>query len=120
VFCRRDVLNSTDTILHSNWENQQPVVGGAKGGNYLSVHWRRRDFVYAHKNEVPSIEGTVKQLLKITKRLGLNTVFIATDAETKEYRELNERLSESGIQVARFTNNTLSDGAVSIVDQVTL
>jgi hypothetical protein len=50
----------------------------------------------------------------------LNKVFVSTDAEIEEYRELNEELSELGFQVSRFSNNTLSEGAISIVDQVIL
>jgi peptide-O-fucosyltransferase len=48
--------------MNPNWQEHQPKVGSAIGGNYLCVHWRRRDFVYAHKKEVPSIQGTVDQV----------------------------------------------------------
>lgn len=45
-------------------------------------------------------------------------MFVCTDAEASEYRELDEQLTESNLQVSRFLNNTLSEGATSIVDQV--
>ncbi|KAK6042000.1 PH domain protein, partial [Cooperia oncophora] len=34
----------------------------AVGGDYVCAHWRRRDFVRAHGKELPSIEGTAKQV----------------------------------------------------------
>ncbi|KAI6177007.1 GDP-fucose protein O-fucosyltransferase 2 precursor [Aphelenchoides bicaudatus] len=119
---RQEVLNSINNVdkteLKPKWEDQKPKVGSAVGGDYLCVHWRRRDFsTYAHKNDVPSIKGTVDQIERLLSSLNLNTVFVSTDAEDQEYRELNEQLSTLGIQVARFINSTLSEGAVSIVDQ---
>lgn len=66
MFFRRYALNSTDdndkTVMAERWEDQRPEVGSAVGGDYLAVHWRRRDFVHAHRDEVPSIKGTVKQV----------------------------------------------------------
>jgi peptide-O-fucosyltransferase len=63
---RESILGSTDeldkTLLMPNWENQKPKAGTAIGGDYLCIHWRRRDFIRAHASEVPSIEGTVKQV----------------------------------------------------------
>ncbi|KAI6235337.1 GDP-fucose protein O-fucosyltransferase 2 [Aphelenchoides besseyi] len=118
---RKDVLNSDDekdkTTLTARWEDQKPKVGSAIGGNFLCVHWRRRDFVYAHEDDVPSIEGTAQQITRLLKEHKLSTVFVSTDAIENEFRSLNEILSESGIQVARFRNTSLSDGAASIVDQ---
>ena len=56
--------------------------GEAKGGPYLAVHMRRRDFLYGHKDEVPSIEGTAEQIEKMLKLHKIRKLFVATDAPT--------------------------------------
>lgn len=49
--------------------------------NYLCAHLRRRDFLYGHPNEIPSIKETARQ---ITEKLSLlnevKIVYVATDA----------------------------------------
>lgn len=55
-------------------------LGTAKGGPFLCIHWRRKDFVRAHEKELPSISGTTKQIVAALDRLNLTTVFLATDA----------------------------------------
>lgn len=50
------------------------------GGPYIGVHWRRKDFVRAHVKDLPSIEGAAKQLATLADKLGLTTIFLATDA----------------------------------------
>ena len=69
---------------HSNLYNyKQRKHGDAKGGPYLAVHLRRRDFLYAHKEDVPSLKETAAQIEKALKENKLKTVFIATDAPTE-------------------------------------
>ena len=41
---------------------------------------RRRDFLYGHSEDVPSIKGTAEQIKVALNKTGLQTVFIATDA----------------------------------------
>lgn len=36
--------------------------GEARGGDYICVHWRRRDFVRSHGSDIPSINGTARQV----------------------------------------------------------
>lgn len=50
------------------------------GGPYISVHLRRRDFIYARNEEVPSLKKAAKQISQILKKENLTTVFVATDA----------------------------------------
>ena len=58
------------------------------GGAYLAVHLRRGDYLYARKEDIPSINGAANQINKLLKHLKLNHVFVATDAG-EEGNELN-------------------------------
>lgn len=84
---RREKLNSTDeednTVMDDDWRNNKKKEGSAKGGPYLAVHLRRADFLYAHPEKVPSLDGVVKQIKKLLKKHELEKVFLATDTETK-------------------------------------
>lgn len=63
---REHTLASTDendsTEAAANWELDKKKHGQAHGGDYLCVHWRRRDFVWAHKEHVPSVKATADQV----------------------------------------------------------
>lgn len=50
------------------------------GGDFLAVHLRRRDYIHAHPNAVPSIAEAAYQISQVQKKTGLQTVFLATDA----------------------------------------
>lgn len=63
-------------ILHST----QPKHGAALGGPYLSVHLRRRDFIYARGDEIPSLKKAAQQMKALLKAHELQDVYIATDA----------------------------------------
>ncbi|KAK3713863.1 hypothetical protein QZH41_010916, partial [Actinostola sp. cb2023] len=84
---RREQLNSSDeddeTVMDDDWRNNQKKEGTAKGGQYLAIHLRRADFLYAHPEKVPSLDGVVKQIKKLLKRHKLKKVFLATDADGK-------------------------------------
>lgn len=54
-----------------------------RGGNYIGVHLRRRDFTWGRTKDVPSITGAATQLQAIAKQHKINSLFIATDG-TKE------------------------------------
>lgn len=81
---REKFLDSTDerdkTVMDEDWTKIKVTPGQALGGPYLSVHWRRKDFLYAHGDELPSIDGTAEQIKKLLKELKLQSVFLATDA----------------------------------------
>lgn len=51
----------------------------------FSFPWRahmhyRQDYLYAHKDAVPSLEGAASQLNTLKTELGLEAVFLASDA----------------------------------------
>lgn len=49
--------------------------------NYMCAHLRRRDFLYGHPNDVPSIKETARQIREKFVLLNkVDTIFIATDA----------------------------------------
>ena len=81
---RAEFLNSTDDsdvtpYNDKNWRKQVPKDGSAQGGDYLSVHMRRGDFVASGREGVPSIKTVGKQIKKLLKKLKLERVFLATD-----------------------------------------
>lgn len=49
--------------------------------NYMCAHLRRRDFLYGHPSDVPSIQETARQIIeKLSLLKNIEKVFIATDA----------------------------------------
>lgn len=59
----------------------QAKLGSAKGGPYLGVHLRRKDFIWGHREDVPSLKGAVKKIRSLMKKHKLDKVFVATDAD---------------------------------------
>lgn len=59
----------------------QAKPGSAKGGPYLGVHLRRKDFIWGHREDVPSLKGAVKKIRILMKKHKLDKVFVATDAD---------------------------------------
>lgn len=58
----------------------QVTLGSALGGPYLAVHLRRKDFIWGHREDVPSLDGAVKKIRSLMKTHQLDRVFVATDA----------------------------------------
>ena len=121
---RKDNLDSTDKKDKTEllmWTKMKREHGYAKGGPYLAVHLRRKDYLYAHGKEVPSIENAAKQIKKYLDKYDLKKVFVATDAKDEEYEDLKDLLK--GFEVYRYKPSTekelkkLKDGGVAIIDQ---
>jgi peptide-O-fucosyltransferase len=95
---RQEMLNSDDekdsTVLKKDWHKNKKKEGSAVGGPYLAVHLRRADFLYARKNFVPTLDGTVKQIKTIMEKQKLDTVFLATDAPESGKIHIRGRLYE--------------------------
>lgn len=66
------------TFINSLAQNR---LGSAKGGPYLGVHLRRKDFIWGHREDVPSLIGAVKKIQSLMKKHKLQQVFVATDAD---------------------------------------
>jgi peptide-O-fucosyltransferase len=58
-------------------------VSESKGGPFVGVHIRRQDFLFGRRNTLPSLQGSVIQLIKIAKRLKLGAIFLASDASVE-------------------------------------
>ena len=105
--------------LPENWVDELNRERIAIGGNYVGAHLRRQDFVRSHEKDVPSLEEAAIQLSNICSKLLLTKVFVATDADEHEIDKLSKLLSQNGIELYTFVSKTpLSDGAVSIIDQI--
>ncbi|XP_066949925.1 GDP-fucose protein O-fucosyltransferase 2 [Macrobrachium rosenbergii] len=122
---RKEFLDSDDardqTEITEDWRDTKPKRGAAKGGPYLSVHLRRRDFIYARGDEVPSLTKAAKQLEKILKSYDLNKVFIATDASLDEIEELKLKLNKYEVYYYSPSPEFLNlwgDGGIAIIDQI--
>ncbi|XP_019945147.2 GDP-fucose protein O-fucosyltransferase 2 isoform X1 [Paralichthys olivaceus] len=115
-------LNSTDerdySVYSEDWTRMKAKLGSAKGGPYLGVHLRRKDFIWGHREDVPSLKGAVKKMRSLMKKHKLDKVFVATDADEEELKELKKLLPD----MVRFEASTddlelLKDGGVAIIDQ---
>lgn len=75
----------------------QAKLGSAKGGPYLGVHLRRKDFIWGHRTDVPSLKGAVKKIRSLMKKHNLDKVFMATDADGGGEDTQTKMLSEQFI-----------------------
>ncbi|XP_048835575.1 GDP-fucose protein O-fucosyltransferase 2 isoform X2 [Brienomyrus brachyistius] len=82
---RAKYLNSTDekdqTMYNEDWTRMKAKPGSAKGGPYVAAHLRRKDFIWGHRDDVPSLKGAVKKIRSLMKQQKLDRVFMATDAD---------------------------------------
>ena len=67
----------------------QVKLGSSLGGLYLGVHLRRKDFIWGHREDVPSLDGAVRKIRSLMKAHQLDKVFVATDAVRKGIRLLS-------------------------------
>uniref|UniRef100_A0A1B6EEP3 GDP-fucose protein O-fucosyltransferase 2 n=1 Tax=Clastoptera arizonana TaxID=38151 RepID=A0A1B6EEP3_9HEMI len=108
------------TVRLKDWK-QEKAGRKALGGPYLCVHWRRRDFIFGRPLNIPNTQNTAQQIINKLKDLNLNTVFIATDSSTEDFKILKTLLKEYNVvqyvpkkeELILFT-----DGGVAIIDQI--
>ncbi|CAD6190420.1 unnamed protein product [Caenorhabditis auriculariae] len=116
---RKEKLSSTDekdkTLIKENWQDDQPRRN-AKGGPFVCTHWRRRDFLRSRKADLPSINGTAIQLVKLTKKYKVKKIFLATDAPDSEVEELRKEIGDAA-ELFQFKDDRFIDGAIAIIDQ---
>ncbi|CAJ0579041.1 unnamed protein product, partial [Mesorhabditis spiculigera] len=116
---RKEYLDSEDekdgTVLPEKWEDEKQ--GEATGGPYICLHWRRKDFVKAHGNELPSIKGTAKIVKKLLKQENLTKIFLSTDAPIEDIFRLKEYVGDKG-EIFTFEDDQLSDGEIAIIHQI--
>uniref|UniRef100_G1T7T0 GDP-fucose protein O-fucosyltransferase 2 n=1 Tax=Oryctolagus cuniculus TaxID=9986 RepID=G1T7T0_RABIT len=77
-------LNSTNDAdripFQEDWTKMKVALGSSLGGPYLAVHLRRKDFVWGHREDVPSLAGAARKIRSLMKTHQLARVFVATDA----------------------------------------
>ncbi|KAJ7427902.1 GDP-fucose protein O-fucosyltransferase 2 [Willisornis vidua] len=119
---RKKHLQSTDeadrTHYKEDWTQMKVKTGTALGGPYLGVHLRRRDFIWGHREDVPSLQGAVKKIHSLLEMLKLEKVFVATDAVEEEIELLKKLLPE----MVRFEPSweeleLYKDGGLAVIDQ---
>ncbi|KAM9287503.1 LOW QUALITY PROTEIN: GDP-fucose protein O-fucosyltransferase 2-like [Morus bassanus] len=119
---RNNYLQSTDeadrTHYKEDWTQMKVKMGTALGGPYLGVHLRRKDFIWGHREDVPSLQGAVKKIHSLLEMHQLEKVFVATDAVEEEIELLKKLLPE----MVRFEPSweeleLYKDGGLAVIDQ---
>ncbi|XP_006008222.1 GDP-fucose protein O-fucosyltransferase 2 [Latimeria chalumnae] len=119
---REKYLNSTDkadrTDYNEDWTKMKVKLGTALGGPYLGVHLRRNDFIWGHREDVPSIKGAVKKIKSLLEENKVEKVFVATDADEEDLSELRKLLPEMVCFEPTWEELELfKDGGIAIIDQ---
>ncbi|XP_053328250.1 GDP-fucose protein O-fucosyltransferase 2 isoform X2 [Spea bombifrons] len=118
---RASVLHSNDeadkTIFNEDWTNVK-AKPRALGGPYLGVHLRRKDFIWGHRGDIPSLQRTAEEIHRLLKKLKLKQVFVATDADQDDLEKLRQLIPE----MVRFEPTweeleIYKDGGIAIIDQ---
>ncbi|XP_061858497.1 GDP-fucose protein O-fucosyltransferase 2 isoform X2 [Colius striatus] len=119
---RNKYLQSTDeadrTHYKEDWTQMKVKTGTALGGPYLGVHLRRKDFIWGHREDVPSLQGAAKKIRSLLETHQLGKVFVATDAVEEEVELLRKLLPE----MVRFEPSweeleLYKDGGLAVIDQ---
>eukprot|EP01134_Creolimax_fragrantissima_P003189 CFRG3189T1 len=96
-------------------------------GNYIAIHLRRKDFLFAKKGRIPELDDVASQTRKLMKVHETNKVFIATDTAEDELDMLNQIL---GIDILNYKYKVagrltpkdrethFADGQLAIIDQI--
>lgn len=105
------------------WTQMRRKHGDAKGGAYGSLHLRRKDYLYSHSKEVPSLANAAKQTAKWMEKYKIKKLFLATDAKQDEAIQFMNLMKDLGYKVYKYTPEStdelesLKDGGVAIIDQ---
>ena len=51
-----------DTRMAERWEDFQPKRSESRGGPYMCVHLRRKDYVRAREGQIPTLKGAAEQI----------------------------------------------------------
>ncbi len=74
------VVRRLDCNFESYYFTFQPERGTPLGGPYIAVHFRRRDYLYARKEKIPSLEWAAKQLEKVKIKTAIKkNVFVCQE-----------------------------------------
>ena len=107
------------TVIPDDWRDHKCKPGDALGGPYIAAHVRRKDFLWARKNYVPSIEKVAADLKLKMKEHDVDKVFIASDGTKEEMEQLKSLLP--GMVMFKPTKKQLKKykmGGIAIIDQI--
>lgn len=120
---RAKYLDSDDerdnTHRPPEWNTPKIKAGTALGGPYIGAHMRRKDFLYARKEAVPTIEMTAKILKDLMIKYEVNKIFVASDGTQEEKEQLKELVPEIVMyEPSKKKEKKLKKGGVAIIDQI--
>ena len=58
-----------DTKMMKLWEKFHPERKEGRGGPYMCVHLRRKDYVHSRKDQIPSLKGAAEQIKRKMEEL---------------------------------------------------
>lgn len=124
--CRKSMKFNKNLIdIATKYISENFECNSEKCSTYVSIHWRRQDFVYGRKDLVPSIKGTAKQIDEAVKtnKLNIGKIFVATDASDSEIKKLIKELETLTYKVFLYVPSPSElaihgDGGVAIVEQI--
>ena len=104
-----------------DWREERVDERSPKGGKFACVHLRRGDYARGRGSRAPSIKGAAEQVGQALTSRGLETLFVATDADVQEWQRFKKGLEK--FKVVRFDPSkdelkNFGDGGVAIIDQV--
>ncbi|XP_063789202.1 GDP-fucose protein O-fucosyltransferase 2 [Pseudophryne corroboree] len=119
---RANFLQSNDvadkTIFHEDWTKVKAKPSTPLGGPYVAAHLRRKDFIWGHREDVPSLRRAAEEIHSLLKKLKLKKVFIATDADRQDLEELRKLIPDMVRYEPTWEELEMyKDGGVAIIDQ---
>jgi len=120
---RKDNLDSFDnkdqTKVAEDWTKHSCKGKKAIGGPYIAAHVRRKDFLRARKESIPSLEKLAKDLKAKMKEHGVEKVFIASDGTQEEMKKLKKLLPEMQMfKASKQQKEKYKMGGLAIIDQI--
>nr|CAB3264994.1 fut13 protein precursor [Phallusia mammillata] len=107
------------TVMPEDWTEHKCTEGDALGGPYIAAHLRRKDFLYARKDQVPDLEKVAKVLKEKMQEYKVNKVFIASDGTKEEMAQLKTLLPEMVMyKPTKEKKKAFKMGGVAIIDQI--
>lgn len=101
--------------------NKEFSMSNNKQFPYMCVHLRRKDFVKAYPDEVPSLKWAAYQIKLKLEESNVTQVFVATDAPMEEFNELKTDLTDYSVlnyKPAYKIHLKYKDGGISIIEQI--
>jgi peptide-O-fucosyltransferase len=80
-FSKRLIAYAGRVLSQNQVQRSDPNSAAYKRNSYISVHLRRKDFLYGRKSRLPSISAVARQISTLSRNLNIPNVYLATDAE---------------------------------------